>query len=133
MRHVLEKNPLDQKMIFFIDCVSGFAFPPEDNVDDCMYHKPPQALGELKDIIKFGIEKCNPDIIVLDSLSQFINFSKPTEDKLDDLYEFLGALRQPALNIMQNTFILLYDNKMGVMNSLPKTSTDLILNLEIMK
>ena len=65
--------------------------------------------------------------------SQFINFSRPTEDELDDLYEFLGTLRQSALNIVQNTFILLYDNKMGVMNGLPKTSTDLILNLEITK
>jgi hypothetical protein len=133
MRHALDINPLYQKRIYFIDCVSGFAFPEEDNIDDCMYHKPPHTLGELKDIIKFGIEKCNPDIIVLDSLSQFLNFSRPTVDELDDLYEFLGAIRQSAFNIVQNTFVLLYDNKMGVMNSLPKTSTDLILNLEIMK
>ena len=133
MRHALDLNPLDQKKIYFIDCVSGFAFPEEDNIDDCMYHKPPNNLEKMKDIIKFGIKKCNPDIVVLDSLSQFINFSRPTKDELTDLYEFLKVLRQSVLNIIQNAFVLLYDNKMGIINNLPKQSADLILNLEITK
>lgn len=133
MRQALNNNPLTQKRIFFIDCVSGFAFPPEDNIDDCLYHIPPQNLKQLKEIIQYGIEKSNSDIIVLDSLSQFINFSKPTEDEIDDLYEFLASLRQSTLNIVQNTIILLYDSKMSVMKNLPKKSTDLILKLEIMK
>lgn len=100
MQLALEKKPLEQKMIFFIDCVSGFAFPPDDNVDDCMYHKPPQTFEELKDIITFGIEKCNPDIIVIDSLTQFINFSKPTESEISKLYEFLHSIRGNVLNII---------------------------------
>ena len=133
MRHALDLNPLDQKKIYFIDCVSGFAFPEEDNIDDCMYHKPPNNLEKMKDIIKFGIKKCNPDIVVLDSLSLFINFSRPTKDELTDLYEFLKVLRQSVLNIIQNAFVLLYDNKMGIINNLPKQSADLILNLEITK
>lgn len=90
-------------------------------------------MRELKKIIAFGIEKCSPDIIVLDSLSQFINFSKPTETELNDLYDFLASLRQTTLNIIQNTIILLYDSKMSVMKNLPKKSTDLIIKLEIMK
>ena len=133
MQLVLEKKPLEQKMIFFIDCVSGFAFPPEDNVDDCMYHKPPQALEELKDIITFGIEKCNPDIIVIDSLTQFINFSKPTESEISKLYEFLHSIRGNVLNIIQDTFILLYDSKMSIMQNLPRAHTDLILKIEMVK
>lgn len=133
MRHVLDINPLEQKRLFFIDCVSGFAFPPEDKIDDCLYHKPPQNLERMKEIIKFGIEKSNPDIVVIDSLSQFINFSRPTEDELHDLYEFLRSLKENSLNIIQDTFILLYDSKLGVMRNLPKMSTDMILRLEATK
>ena len=129
----LDQKPLDDKRIFFIDCVSGFAFPSEDKVDECMYHKPPENLEQMKEIIKFGIEKTNPDIIVIDSLSQFINFSKPTNDELDDLYDFFRLLREDTLNIIQDTFILLYDNRMGMMQNLPKFSTDLILNVEVLK
>ena len=133
MQLVLEKKPLEQKMIFFIDCVSGFAFPPEDNVDDCMYHKPPETLEVLKDIITFGIEKCNPDIIVIDSLTQFINFSKPTESEISKLYEFLHSIRGNVLNSIQDTFILLYDSKTSIMQNLPRAHTDLILKIEMVK
>jgi len=133
MRHVLDINPLEEKRLFFIDCVSGFAFPPEENIDDCLYHKPPQDLERMKEIIKFGIEKSNPDIVIIDSLSQFINFSRPTEDELLDLYEFLKSLKENSLNILQDTFILLYDSKMGVAQNLPKTFTDMILRLEVAK
>jgi hypothetical protein len=129
----IDKKPLKLKRMFFIDCVSGFAFPPEDNIDDCLYHKPPKNLEELKDIINYGIEKCNPDIIILDSLSQFINFSKPTDQELTELYKFLKLLRENVLNFTQNIFILLYDNKMGMLHNLPKIHTDLILNIEISK
>ncbi|MFW6120389.1 MAG: hypothetical protein ACOC80_05760 [Petrotogales bacterium] len=133
MRLALNKKPLDKKRLFFIDCVSGYTFPEEETVDDCMYHKPPHNLEEMKKIIKFGIEKSNPDIVVIDSLSQFINFSRPTESEISDLYKFLQSIRTSSLNIIQDTFILLYDTKLGVMQNLPKFSTDLILKIEITK
>jgi hypothetical protein len=133
MKSTLKLKPLDQKKISFIDCVSGFAFPSEENIDECFYHKPPSNLEEIKTIIKFGIEKSNPDIIVLDSLSQFINFSKPTKGELNDLYNFLKTIREEAVNLIQSTFVLLYDNKLGIMQNLPKNYTDIILKLEILK
>jgi len=133
MRLALNKKPIDNKKITFIDCVSGYAFPHEDNIDDCIYHKPPQNLEEMKQIISFGIEKCNPDIIVIDSLSQFINFSKPTENEISDLYKFLRSLKTGSINIIQDTFILLYDTRLSVMQNLPKLYTDLILKIEIIK
>ncbi|HEC95345.1 MAG TPA: hypothetical protein ENI45_05205, partial [Thermoplasmatales archaeon] len=83
MKQVLNHHPCGQKRIFVIDCVSGYAFPTEDRVDDCFYHKPPSSLEEMKRIITFGVEKCNPEMIVVDSLSQFINFSHPTKDELN--------------------------------------------------
>jgi hypothetical protein len=133
MKKALEVKPLNQKKVSFIDCVSGFAFPSEDNIDECFYHRPPSNLEEIKRIIKFGVDKANPDIVVLDSLSQFINFSKPTDDELNDLYSFLKTIRKDTVNVFQNTFILLYDNKLGVMQNLPKMFTDMILRLEISK
>lgn len=131
MRHALEQNPLSQKQIFFIDCVSGFAFPAEENIDNCLYHKPPRDLFTMKEIIQFGIDKTNPDVIIIDSLSQLINFSKPTEQELNGFYTFLGHMRQQMLNIVNNTFILLFDTKMGSLQNLPTQGIDAILKLEI--
>jgi hypothetical protein len=131
MRRALEQKPLDQKQIFVIDCVSGFAFPAEENIDNCLYHKPPRDLFTMKEIIHFGIDKTNPDIVIIDSLSQLINFSKPTDQELNEFYIFLGHMRQQMLNIVNNTFILLFDTKMGVLQHLPTQGIDTILKLEI--
>ena len=87
----------------------------------------------MKEIITFGIQKSNPDIIVIDSLSQFINFSRPTENEVNDLYKFLRTIRGSGLNIVQDTFMLFYDNRMGMMINLPKMHTDLILKVEVLK
>ena len=133
MTVVLLKKELENKRIFFIDCVSGYAFPSEEEIDDCIYHKPPHTLREMKELITFGIKKANPEIIVIDPLSQFINFSQPTESEINDLYKFLQSLREETLGIIQNTFILLYDNKMRTMQRLPKISSDLILKVEVVK
>ena len=85
---------------------------------------------ELREMIELGIQKANPDVIILDSLSQFINFSQPTDDDIFILYRFLGMIRENVLNIEQSTFLLLYDDKMMKTNHLPKIGTDLIIKLE---
>jgi len=133
MRHTLEQKPLDQKRIFIIDCVSGFAFPTEDHIDNCLYHKPPQNLSQMKEIIKFGIEKCNPDIIMLDSLSQLVNFTHPTDKELHDLSFFLQTLRSDTLNIRQKTFLLFYDTKLTTPRILPDMAIDIILKMEVIE
>lgn len=133
MTLVLQRNPLPDKRIFFIDCVSGYTFPEEEQKDDCLYHKPPYNLRELKEIITFGIEKAQPEIIIIDTLSQFINFSKPTEQEINDLYEFLNSIKEDTLNVIQNTFIMIYDTRMRTMQHLPKFLTDLILKIEVVK
>ena len=133
MRLALDKKLIGNKKITFIDCVSGYAFPPEEGIDDCLYHQPPHNLDQMKEIISFGIEKCNPDIVVIDSLSQFINFSRPTEHEISELYKFLHSLKTSSLNIIQDTFILLFDTKLGIMQNLPKFTVDLILKIEILK
>lgn len=133
MRHALELKPFDRKLIYVIDCVSGFAFPTEDNIDNCLYHKPPKNLTQMKEIISYGIEKCNPDIIVLDSLSQFVNFSQSSDKELRDLSFFLKNLRNNALNIRQKTVILLYDTKLGSPRIHPDITIDMTLKIEVIK
>jgi hypothetical protein len=133
MRHALELKPFDRKLLYIIDCVSGFAFPTEDHIDNCLYHKPPQDLAQMKEILKFGIEKCNPDIIVLDSLSQFVNFSQSSDKELRDLSLFLQTLRNDAFNIRQKTVLLFYDTKLGSPRILPDMAIDMMLKIEILK
>jgi hypothetical protein len=133
IRRTLEQKPLDQKRIFIIDCVSGFAFPTEDHIDNCLYHKPPQSLSQMKEIIKFGIEKCNPDIIVLDSLSQLVNFTHSTDKELHDLSLFLQILRSDTLNIRQKTFLLFYDTKLSTPRILPDMAIDIMIKMEVIE
>jgi hypothetical protein len=133
IRRTLEQKPLDQKRIFIIDCVSGFAFPTEDHIDNCLYHKPPQSLSHMKEIIKFGIEKCNPDIIVLDSLSQLVNFTHSTDKELHDLSLFLQILRSDTLNIRQKTFLLFYDTKLSTPRILPDMAIDIMIKMEVIE
>lgn len=133
LKLALNQKPLENKQIFFMDCVSGFAFPEEDAVDDALYHEPPSNLTQMKELVKFGIEKTNPDIIVIDSLTQFMDFSMPTEYNLSDLHKFLQSLKSEYLNINQDTFILLYDSRMSFMQNLPKLSLDQIFKVEIFK
>jgi hypothetical protein len=133
IRRTLEQKPLDQKRIFIIDYVSGFAFPTEDHIDNCLYHKPPQNLSQMKEIIKFGIEKCNPDIIVLDSLSQLVNFTHSTDKELHDLSLFLQTLRNDTLNIRQKTFLLFYDTKLSTPRILPDMAIDIMIKMEVIE
>jgi len=133
MKSALNQKKLREKQLFFIDCVSGYAFPKENNIDDCIYHRPPSNLNEMREIITLGIQKSNPDIIIIDSISQFINFSRPTETKITDLYQFLRTIRESGLNIVQDTYMLFYDNQMDMMINLPKRYTDLILKIEVSK
>lgn len=133
IRHALELKPSEEKLLYFIDCVSGYTFPAEDNIDDCLYHKPPQDIDQLKKIIQFGIEKCNPDIIILDSLSQFMKFSKSSDKELRDLSLFLQTLRNNKLNTNQKTVLLIYDTKLGSPSIHPDMTIDMVLKIEVIK
>ena len=133
MKAALDQQPLQNKRISVIDCVSGFTFPVEDRIDDCLYHKPPHDLEDMKEIIAFGIEKANPDIIVFDSLSQFINFSQPSEEDLHGLSNFLGTLRYETMNVVQNTMVFLYDDRLGATKYLSRMAVDTLIKLELAK
>ena len=131
MKNALSFNSVDDKRIVFIDCVSGYAFPIEENIDQALYHKPPESLDELKNILKFGIEKINPDIIILDSLSQYINFSRSDEEDLHGLCNFLNQLKSDENYSTLDSILLFYDSKMGFIKNLPKDYIDNIYKIEV--
>ena len=132
MKKILDVKPLDSKKLFVVDCVSNFITEHIDTVD-CVYTKPPDNLNDMKELIMENIQKFHPNLVVLDSLSQFINFSMPSNENLHNFYKFLKSIRRDAIGITNDTFILIYDDKMGSMKTLPTLFTDTILKLEVIR
>lgn len=132
IKNALKAKPLDSKKLFVIDCVSGFLIEIQDTVD-CVYRKPPSNLEEMKDLIMKNIRMINPNIIVMDSLTQFINFTTPKDRELHDFYKFLKSMKEDAMGLINDTVILLYDDKMGSMKKLPILFANYILKLEIIR
>lgn len=132
IKKTLETKPLDSKQLFMVDCVSGYLTELQDTID-CFYRKPPYNLEEMKELILENSRKVNPNIIMVDSLSQFINFSLPRDDELHELYKFLKSIKSDAIGIISDTVILLYNDKIGSMKKLPILFTDFILKIEVIK
>lgn len=132
IRDILKEKPLENKSLFVVDCVSGFLIEIQDSID-AVYRRPPINLSEMKDMITRNLRLANPNIIVVDSLSQFINFSNPTDNDLQDLYKFLQSIKEDAMGITNDTIILLYDDKSGTMKKLPTMFTNMVLKLEVIR
>lgn len=132
IKNVLKEKPLFSKKLFVVDCVSGFLVELQDSID-CVYRRPPESLEEMKDLIVTHIQISDSNMIVVDSLSQFINFSMPNEADLNNFYHFLNTMKEKAISITTDTVILLYDDKMGSMQKLPSMFTNMILKLEVIK
>jgi len=131
IKNTLQTHPLPLKKFFIVDCVSGFLIEIQDSIY-CVYRKPPNNLEEMKNLIMKNIQWSNPNIIVVDSISQFINFTVPTDEELHNLYEFLLSIKD-TLGITCDAIILVYDDRLGSMKKLPTMFTDAILKLEVIK
>jgi len=131
MKATLAQNPLENKKISIIDCVSGFTFPVDDRIDDCFYHKPPYDLEDMKDILDFGINKAHPDIVVFDSLSQFVNFAQPSQEDLHALGNFLRSLQKELLTVEQKVAIFLYDDRLGASRHLIDMPVDMMIKVDL--
>ena len=128
----LGKNPLENKKLFVVDCASGYIQDSHDT-KDCIFRNTPSNLGEMKKLIKEGITCARPNLIVIDSLSQFINFANPRDNELHDLYKFLQSIREDFLGLTCYAVILLYDDIMNSIKKLPTMFTDLVLKIEVIK
>jgi hypothetical protein len=132
IKQTLQTHPLPSKKLFVVDCVSGFLIESQNKVD-CIYRGPPPNLEEMKNLITKNIRWSNPNIIVVDSISQFINFTVPTDEELHNLYEFLLSIKENTLGVTCDAIILVYDDRLGSMKKLPSMFTDAILKLEVIK
>ena len=132
IKRVLEEKTLESKKLFVVDCVSGFLLEIQDEID-CVYRKPPRNLKEMKDLIHRNTKICSPNMIIIDSLSQYINFTLPKDDELHELYDFLKELKDNSIGVNTDTVILLYDDKLGSMKRLPILFTNHVLKLEVIK
>jgi predicted secreted acid phosphatase len=117
--------------IFIIDCVSSMIFETKAS-QDCQFEPTPASLNEMMELIEKYILIVKPDLIVIDSFSQFIDFSSVSMHKGKELYEFLDQLKKKYARTPYR-FLLLYDNVLSKdLVNLPFTSVDVILKYEIL-
>ena len=129
---ILMKKPIPNKELHVIDCVSIFLSDLEDT-SHCIYLKPPKDLNELKQIVLENIQRVGPNIFLIDSLSQFINFTLPSPEELRDFYFFLKDIRESVSGLKEDAVVLLYDDTFGSLRSLPVMNVDLILKYEVIR
>jgi archaellum biogenesis ATPase FlaH len=132
IKNEINSDSLGRKQLHVVDMVSGFLLEIQDNID-CVFRRPPKTLDEMKSMMMKNIDRVKPDVVCVDSLSQFINFTKPSDQDLQQLYQFLGSLKESIMGSNVKTIILLYDEKSGPMKKLPSIFTDLIMKMEVIK
>ena len=132
IKRILETHPLESKKLFVVDCVSMFLMEVKDTAD-CIYRKPPKNLEKLREMLMINIADKNPNIVIIDSMSQFINFSLPTKDELNKFYKFLTSVKENIWGLKEDSIIFLYDDKFGELRGLPSVSVDLIMKLEVIR
>lgn len=117
------------KMIV-IDCISTTIFEKK-STRDCIYEFPPSNLKEIIVLINKYLQKYNPDVVIIDSLSQIIDFTSISTNH--DVYSFINYLK----NLRATTvcrFILLYDDFLRKeLKSIPMFFIDITLKLEVIK
>ncbi len=129
---ILKKKPMPNKEFHVIDCVSLFLGNIE-NTSHCVYLKPPSNLESLRQIILDNIQRVNPNIFIIDSLSQFINFTLPSNEELREFYFFLKGIRDQVSGLSDDSIILLYDDTFGPIRSMPVMNVDMILKCELVR
>ena len=133
IKETLKEHPLESKKLYVIDCVTPLLADFREDTPGCEYKKPPDNLEQLKNMLMEKIEEKNPNIVVIDSMSQFINFSTPIEEELEDFYKFLNSIKQNVRQLSDDSIILRYDDKLGPLQKLPTISIDLVLKLEVVR
>ncbi|CAG1003234.1 MAG: hypothetical protein MPEBLZ_02598 [Candidatus Methanoperedens nitroreducens] len=114
--------------LFIVDCVSGGLFEKKNTMTS-FYENPPSTIDEMSKLNEKYISQLCPDYIILDSLSQFIDFSTTTPKNTQNLYDYLNTLKNTKTSCK---FILLYmdTNSKGVA-FVPSYDVDIILKMEV--
>ena len=118
--------------MFIVDCVSSTIFERE-NTKDCVFESPPSNLKEFMELINKYESKLKPDFIILDSISQFIDFSSLSHSGGEEYNNFLNYFKnKKSLNLSK--FVILYDDNLSKeFKYLPSYYMDLILRLDVIE
>lgn len=114
--------------VSIVDCISKRIMKKE-KIKGCYAENPPSNLKEMAVLIDKYLATINPDLVVLDSLSKFIDFN--TENDNQWLFKFLNYLRSRSSETGRK-FVLLYDDTTSndIIGGLPRYNIDLIFKLE---
>jgi hypothetical protein len=117
--------------IYVVDCVSSSLFAKEDT-PDCMYVKPVQSLGETVDVLKNVLPGRNGDYVIIDAVSQFINFSKVFQEDVS-MVEYLNELKSVLRRSLSKAVLLYDDNTKGRIKYVPRAFISQIIKMEVYK
>lgn len=118
------KRPIN---FYFIDCISSGIFN-EGNIKGCYFEETPSNFEELAKMIEKYLVETKPDIVIIDSLSKFIDFSSLTDNK--KLLRFLTYVKSLCSGNYRR-FILLYGNRnLKKLIKLPLSHVDITFKIE---
>ena len=141
----IENRSLQNKRLFILDCVSSMISDVDEtgtfetkNKIQAIFRRPPTNFEKLRELIMDALTSLRRmgvmvDIIVIDSISQLINLTFPTEHQLRGFYRFLEEVRRDILGIFHDTSIILYDDKVGYIKHLPIVHSDHVMKMEVIK
>ena len=77
IKKVLDKNNVDAKRLFFIDCITKMAVQKSEKSDDCLYISSPSALTELGMSVTEALSavKGKNKFVFIDSLGTFLIYN----------------------------------------------------------
>lgn len=116
------------KSLFIVDCISSGVFEKK-NTKTSFFENSPSTFDEIIALNEKYLNELHPDLVILDSLSQFIDFSTLTPKYTLDLYKYLNSLKNIRAPCR---FILLYmDSRSKDLVFVPTYDVDLILRMEV--
>ena len=116
------------KSLFIVDCISSGVFEKK-NTKTSFFENSPSNFDEIIALNEKYLNELKPDLVILDSLSQFIDFSTPNPKYTPELYKYLNSLKKIRTPCR---FILLYmDSSSKDIVFIPTYDVDLILRVEV--
>ena len=123
---------MSKRKLFIVDCVSSALFE-KVNTESCFFENPPSSLTEIEKLMDTYLKKLNPDIMILDSLSQFCDFSSVSTSNTGQVNNFLNYL-QKKNSTTHCKFVIIYENlDSKELRFLPVFNLNMILRMEILK
>lgn len=110
-----------------VDCVSPSVFGESHPPKGCVYMEMPLSIQELGSMITKAVKNEKADIVVLDSLTQFVDFSQKA--MTPEVYNLFNKLKERSRRSIK--FFLLYDDKRKGLRELPTYQADMIIRMQV--